>query len=133
VKPLGLEDPIDSAVAESFCVHLRNCLDFMYPPPESKWQADDVYAPDYSRAGAVPTFEVLGEDARIWKKAVSQRILHVTTVRIDEWEGWPALSLADAAYMALSRWTRSIGEPWGPAFRSELERRGVKFGRPPPG
>jgi hypothetical protein len=80
----------NNAYVESFMVHLRNLIDFLYLDP----RATDVAAVDFCDVGIwQPTFTQSLKDA---KYRVDKELAHLTTERRPARErGWDSMALAD--------------------------------------
>lgn len=70
-----------NALLESFAIHLRNLVDFLYPNTvkDSDVLADDFF-PHAKRPGAFPALPVNLADAR---KRAHKQVSHLTTGRLD--------------------------------------------------
>jgi hypothetical protein len=84
-----------NALLESFCIHVRNWMDFFYPGKQVR--ADDVVAADFFAEGCLPDgfpqpSQVL-EDA---ERRAHKQVSHLTTGRLpsgDKGKEWPFLRI----------------------------------------
>jgi hypothetical protein len=84
-----------NAFVESFAIHVRNLVDFLYPGTNIK--GDDVLADDYFPNGKRPsTFPALPHTLKVARERAHKQVSHLTTGRLganDPGKGWtvPAL------------------------------------------
>lgn len=83
---------VQNALIESFGVHLRNVLDFLYIDQP---QPTDIVAIDYCPAGALQAVRpAMSQKLAIARTRANKELAHLTTQRVSG-NTWPFVALAD--------------------------------------
>lgn len=105
---------LTNALLESFVIHLRSLIDFLYPPPSAK--ADDVLSTHYF---SDPTEwervrPPLSERLRIGRARAHKEIAHLTYARLavtPETKPWEFLELAREVHALMLKFKQAAGRP----------------------
>ena len=97
-----------NAVLESFAIHLRNLVDFLYPGQNIK--DTDVLADDFFPQGKRPeTFPSVPSDLDHARKRAHKQVSHLTTGRLNEGDpgkNWPTFALTQKIWDVLGEFVR---------------------------
>ncbi len=93
-RPQQLSEPIKNAVIESFAMHTRNLIDFLYP---SQVRDTDVVAGHFcSPASLSPCFDNCPDNLKEARRRANKEVGHLTTDRISgapPEKSWPVAEL----------------------------------------
>ncbi len=93
----GEQGPITNALIESFVIHLRNVIDFLY---NDRPKSDDVIAADYFHGSdkCIEIRPVLSESLKKAKRRAHKEVAHLTYERLKvtpETKPWQFITISD--------------------------------------
>jgi hypothetical protein len=104
----NLKVVLRNVLVESFAIHLRNLVDFLYPGPNIK--STDVLADDFFPHGKRPVaFPSLPHDLETARKHAHKQVSHLTTGRLNEGDpgkNWPTFALTQKILDVLGEFVR---------------------------
>jgi hypothetical protein len=102
-EPVDLATVLRNVVIESFAIHVRNLVDFLYPGTNVK--PTDVLADDFFPQGRRPdVFPSLPPKLGAARERAHKQVSHLTTGRLnaaDPGKGWPFAELVSDALTVL--------------------------------
>ncbi|MEY2452363.1 MAG: hypothetical protein QOD92_1937 [Acidimicrobiaceae bacterium] len=126
-QTLRLGRPWQSALLESFLIHARNLVYFLYPPKDGDLRDGDVLARDYPSTAGLPLrphVQIVGVSTSDLSNNISRRIAHIHTMRTDEGLQWAYGAVANVLLARTLRHVATIETPYDELFRSEFSKLG---------
>jgi len=89
------EGPVKNALIESFAIHLRNLIDFFYPPEDGQIRSDDVFAGDFFDLPEIRYLDTIPSSLRGARERANKEISHITCKRKAGADAAKAWSVSD--------------------------------------